>query len=195
MTLTVNRHDQKVIESIRNGGNDQALSYLYGEPLRKIRKYILSNNGSRDDANDVFQDAVIILFNQVKKDKYNAELELDGFLFAVAKNLWVDKIRREKRMVNKDFSMEINHTDFNDQLKDLIVKEKSAAFRKVFEKLDEKCRNILQYVIYDKLSMKEISEKMGYSNENVAKSNHYRCKQYLSKLVKEDGDLLNLLKH
>jgi RNA polymerase sigma factor (sigma-70 family) len=195
VTLTVNRHDQKVIESIRNGGNDQALSYLYGEPLRKIRKYILSNNGSKDDANDVFQDAVIILFNQVKKDKYNAELDLDGFLFAVAKNLWVDKIRREKRMINKDFSMEINHTDFNDQLKDLIVKEKSAAFRKVFEKLDEKCRNILQYVIYDKLSMKEISIKMGYSNENVAKSNHYRCKQYLSKLVKEDGDLLNLLKH
>jgi RNA polymerase sigma factor (sigma-70 family) len=195
VTLTVNRNDLKIIESIRNGGNDQALSYLYGEPLRKIRKYILSNSGSKDDANDVFQDAVIILFNQVKKDKYNVELELDGFLFAVAKNLWVDKVRREKRMLNRDFSMEVNHSDFNDQLKDLIVKEKSAAFRKVFEKLDEKCRNILQYVIYDKLSMKEISEKMGYSNENVAKSNHYRCKQYLSKLVKEDGDLLNLLKH
>jgi RNA polymerase sigma factor (sigma-70 family) len=195
VTLTVNRNDLKIIESIRNGGNDQALSYLYGEPLRKIRKYILSNNGSQDDANDVFQDAVIILFNQIKKDKYNVDLELDGFLFAVAKNLWIDKVRREKRMVNRDFNIEINHSDFNDQLKDLIVKEKSAAFRKVFEKLDEKCRNILQYVINDKLSMKEISEKMGYSNENVAKSNHYRCKQYLSKLVKEDGDLLNLLKH
>ena len=59
----------------------------------------------------------------------------------------------------------------------------------------EKCRKILLYVIYEKLNMKEISERMGYNNENVAKSNHYRCKQYLSKMVKEDKELLNLLRN
>jgi RNA polymerase sigma factor (sigma-70 family) len=191
----VNRIDLKIIESIRNGSNDQALSYLYDKPLRKIRKYILSNNGSTEDANDIFQDAVIILFNQIINNKYNSDLDIDGFLFSVARNLWIDKIRREKRMLNKDFTQESNHTDFNDQLKDLIVKEKSTALRAVFEKLDEKCQKILHFAIYEKLSMKEISEKMGYSNENVAKSNHYRCKTYLSRLVKQDESLLNLLKN
>jgi RNA polymerase sigma factor (sigma-70 family) len=191
----VNRIDLKIIESIRNGSNDQALSYLYDKPLRKIRKYILSNNGSREDANDIFQDAVVILFNQIINNKYKSDLDIDGFLFSVSRNLWIDKVRREKRMLNKDFTIETNHTDFNDQLKDLIVKEKSAALRTVFEKLDEKCRKILHYTIYEKLSMKEISVKMGYSNENVAKSNHYRCKTYLAKLVKEDESLLNLLKN
>jgi RNA polymerase sigma factor (sigma-70 family) len=191
----VNRIDLKIIESIRNGSNDQALSYLYDKPLRKIRKYILSNNGSTEDANDIFQDSVVILFNQIINNKYKSDLDLDGFLFSVSRNLWIDKVRREKRMLNKDFTIETNHTDFNDQLKDLIVKEKSAALRTVFEKLDEKCRKILHYTIYEKLSMKEISVKMGYSNENVAKSNHYRCKTYLAKLVKEDESLLNLLKN
>jgi RNA polymerase sigma factor (sigma-70 family) len=191
----VNRIDLKIIESIRNGSNDQALSYLYDKPLRKIRKYILSNNGSTEDANDIFQDAVVILFNQIINNKYKSDLDIDGFLFSVSRNLWIDKVRREKRMLNKDFTIETNHTDFNDQLKDLIVKEKSAALRTVFEKLDEKCRKILHYTIYEKLSMKEISVKMGYSNENVAKSNHYRCKTYLAKLVKEDESLLNLLKN
>jgi RNA polymerase sigma factor (sigma-70 family) len=191
----VNRIDLKIIESIRNGSNDQALSYLYDKPLRKIRKYILSNNGSTEDANDIFQDSVVILFNQIINNKYKSDLDIDGFLFSVSRNLWIDKVRREKRMLNKDFTIETNHTDFNDQLKDLIVKEKSAALRTVFEKLDEKCRKILHYTIYEKLSMKEISVKMGYSNENVAKSNHYRCKTYLAKLVKEDESLLNLLKN
>jgi RNA polymerase sigma factor (sigma-70 family) len=191
----VNRIDLKIIESIRDGSNDQALSYLYDKPLRKIRKYIISNSGSTEDGNDIFQDAVIILFNQIINNKYKTELDIDGFLFSVARNLWIDKIRREKRMLSKDFSIETNHTDHSDQLKDLIVKEKSAALRTAFEKLDEKCRRILHYSIYEKLSMKEISVKMGYSNENVAKSNHYRCKTYLSKLVKEDESLLNLLKN
>jgi RNA polymerase sigma factor (sigma-70 family) len=191
----VNNIDFKIIECIREGSNDRVLAYLYDKPLQKIRKYILSNSGTREDANDIFQDAVVILFNQVKKNKYNEAFEIDGFLYSVARNLWIDKMRREKRMVGNDFIQGTDPSDFSDHLKDLIVKEKSAALRKVFERLDEKCRNILLYVIYEKLNMKEISERMGYNNENVAKSNHYRCKQYLSKMVKEDKELLNLLQN
>ncbi len=189
----MNNTDFKIIESIRAGSNDRVLAYLYDRPLQKIRHYILSNNGSREDANDIFQDAVVILFNQIKKNKYDEKNEVDGFLYAVAKNLWIDKVRREKRIVTKDIAEETDRTDFTDHLTDLINKEKSAALRKIFEKLDEKCRKILLYVIYEKLSMKEISEKMGYSNENVAKSNHYRCKQYLAKIAKENKQLLILL--
>ena len=191
----MNNIDLKILESIRAGSNDRVLAYLYDKPLQKIRKYILSNNGNRDDANDIFQDAVVILFNQVKKNKYNESYEVDGFLYTVARNLWIDKMRREKKIVMKDLIHETDPSDFNDHLKDLIVKEKSAALREVFERLDEKCRKILLYVIYEKLNMKEISEKMGYNNENVAKSNHYRCKQYLAKMVKGDKELLNLLQN
>jgi RNA polymerase sigma factor (sigma-70 family) len=191
----VNNIDLKIIESIRAGSNDRVLAYLYDKPLQKIRKYILNNNGSREDASDIFQDAVVILFNQVKKGKYDERYEVDGFLYSVARNLWIDRMRREKKIVTKDFIHETDPSDFSDHLKDLIVKEKSAALRVVFERLDDKCKKILLYVIYEKLNMKEISEKMGYSNENVAKSNHYRCKQYLSKMVKEDKELLNLLRN
>lgn len=191
----MNSTDINIIESIRKGSNEQVLAYLYDKPLKKIRKYILSNKGTTEDANDIFQDAVVILFNQVKKGNYNTEHDIDGFLYSVARNLWIDKMRREKRMVTKDLSSGTDHTDFNDHLKDLIVKERSAAIRKAFERLDEKCRKILLYAIYEKLSMKEISEKMGYNNENVAKSNHYRCKQYLARMVKEDKELLSLLQN
>lgn len=191
----MNNNDFKILESIRVGGNDKVLAYLYDKPLQKIRKYILSNNGTKEDANDIFQDAVIILFNQVKKNKYDEKFEIDGFLYSVARNLWIDKMRREKRIVAENFIEGTHHSDFSDHLKDLIVKEKSDALRKTFERLDEKCRKILLYVIYEKLSMKEISEKMGYLNENVAKANHYRCKQYLSKMVKDDKELLNLLQN
>ncbi len=187
--------DFKIIESIRQGSNDKALAYLYDKPLQKIRKYILSNNGTREDANDVFQDAVVILFNQVRKDKYKEKFEIEGFLYSVARNLWIDKMRKEKRKVTDAAFVSNDLSDFNDHLNDLIVKEKSAALRTVFDRLDEKCRKILLYVIYEKRSMKEISQKMGYNNENVAKTNHYRCKQYLSKMVKDDKELLNLLKN
>lgn len=191
----MNGIDLKIIESIRKDDNDRVLAYLYDKPLKKIRQHIIKNNGSVEEANDIFQDTVMVLYYQVKQDKYNSNHDLDGFLFTIAKNLWINKVKRDKRVQYTDTIVDDAHSDFNDHLKELIVKERSAAMRRVFDKLDEKCRKILQFTIYDKLSMKEISVKMGYSNENVAKSNHYRCKQYLSKLVQEDGELLNLLKH
>jgi RNA polymerase sigma factor (sigma-70 family) len=191
----VSRIDLKIIESIRSGRNDEALAYLYDKPLKKIRKHILSNNGSVDDANDIFQDSVIILFNQVKSNRYNTNYEVDGFLFVVARNLWVNKTKRDKKIVNNGLNLDSQQTDNVDHLKDLIGKEKSAAFRKVFEKLGENCQKILHYAIFEQLSMKEISEKMGFSNSNVAKSNHYRCKQYLTRIVQEDQEVLNLLRN
>lgn len=187
--------DLHIIESIKNGQNDRALNYLYEHTLKKVRKHITKNKGSQEEANDIFQDAVIIFFNQVRQNKYNEKYEVDAFIFTVAKNLWIDKMRREKRMVKQNFTTEADHSDYEDHLKDLISKEKSNAMKVVFEKLDEKCQTILHLAIYEKLSMKEISEKMGYSSEHVAKTTHYRCKQYLSKLVKEDNELLNLLRN
>jgi DNA-directed RNA polymerase specialized sigma24 family protein len=75
-----------IIECIRSGKDNEALKYLYKDPLRKVRKFILNNSGTLDDANDVFQDAIIALFHYVKQGKYKEEYDLDGFIFKVAKN-------------------------------------------------------------------------------------------------------------
>lgn len=186
--------EDKIIESIRLGNEDKALTFLYGKPLGKVRKYILSNSGSLDDAYDIFQDAVLILFYKVKTGQYSEHADLEGFLYTVARNLWIDRMRREKRFQNHISQISHYETDWGDQLKDLLDREKSEAFQKVFEKLGENCKKLLQFAVFEKLSMRQISEKMGYANENVAKSNHYRCKQYLGKLVKENSVLFNLLR-
>jgi RNA polymerase sigma factor (sigma-70 family) len=192
----VNKIDSKIIQCIQKGENDPALAYLYEHTLKKVRRYVIQNNGTLEEASDIFQDAVIIFFNQVKQNKFNEQYGIDGFIYSVSRNLWIDKVRKDKRLQNKDLSlMESDVPDTFDLLGDLITREKSSAMKQVFQKLDEKCQKILRFSIYEKLSMKEISEKMGYASENVAKTNNYRCKQYLQKLVNEDKNLLNLLKH
>ncbi len=188
--------EKVIIESIRTGANNVALEYLYDVSLKKVRQYILKNNGSKDDANDIFQDAVIVLFNQIRLNKFNEVYSIDAFIYSVARNLWIDKVRRDKKFTKYDspdeyavIASDTNHLD------SLIQKEKSAAMKLVFNLLDEKCQNILTYVIYEKRSMKEIKELMGYNSEDVAKTNHYRCKQYLTKLVKSNPSLVELLRN
>ena len=61
----MNKNTIIVIDCIKKGDNDKALKYLYKDPLRKVRTYILSNSGSMEDADDVFQDAIVVLFHYV----------------------------------------------------------------------------------------------------------------------------------
>jgi RNA polymerase sigma factor (sigma-70 family) len=169
---------------------------LYDVSLKKVRQYILKNNGSKEDANDIFQDAVIVLFNQIRLNKFNENHSIDAFIYSVARNLWIDKVRRDKKFTSFDSNNDyLNRSSDTDHLEYLIQKEKSSAMQQVFKLLDEKCQKILHFVIYEKRTMKEIKELMGYSSDDVAKTNHYRCKQYLSKLVKSNTELVDLLKN
>ena len=190
----MNEKDSMIIQSIRSGAHSAALQYLYDVSLKKVRGYILKNSGSKEDANDIFQDSVIILFNQIRLNKFNESNSIDGFIFSISKNLWIDKVRRDKKFTNYDSPDQFNViSDSTNLLEDLISKEKTQAMKEVFNLLDEKCQKILTYVIFEKRSMKEVSTLMNYSSDDVAKTNHYRCKQYLSKLVKSNPRLVNLL--
>lgn len=185
-----------LINNLKQGDDTKIFSYLYKTTLKKVRGHILKNNGTHDEANDVFQDAVIILLNHVRNGKWDTKYDLDGFMFSISKNLWIDKVRKDQRKVNyQDIDRIENESDFKDQLSELIDREKSNAVRVLFEKLDEKCRAILNFVMIERLSMKEISQKMGYSSEDVAKTRHYKCKQYLTGLVKGDVELVKLLRN
>lgn len=183
-----------IIECIRTGKNNEALKYLYKDPLRKIRSYILKNSGTLDDADDVFQDAVIVLFQYVKNGKFNEEYDLDGFLFRVAKNSWIDIARKKQKMIKASF-IGFDIGDDSDQLRDIIKDEELAVFRTMFDKLEDNCKKILSYVIFDKRNMKQIAELMGLKDEKVAKNQHYRCKKYFMKIVSDNKEALTLLKN
>lgn len=184
----------EVIQSIKNGDNDKALQYLYKDPLRKIRTYILQNSGSIEDADDVFQDAIVVLFHYVKSGKYKEEYDLDGFLYKVSKNAWIDLERKKKRMIKEEL-IGFDLADDKDLLLEMIRDEKHVVFHKLFDKLGENCKKLLSYVIFDKKSMKEITQLIGYKDEKVAVNQHYRCKKYFANLIMENQEALKVLKY
>lgn len=153
----------------------------------------MKNSGSKEEADDIFQDAVVILFNQVLNETLKITDTVEGYIYTVARNLWIDRARKQKRF--REYAAQHSTDPEYDasQLDILMDKEKNELMQKVFEELDEKCQSMLRYSIYERLSMKEIAQKMGQKNEKVAKAIHYRCKQYLAKLVKNNPVLMELL--
>ena len=185
--------DKEIITNIRGGKDDKAIAALYKEVLPGIVKFIIKYGGSKEEALDLFQDAIINFYRKVMNGQYNEErYKIHGYIFTVSKNLWINRLQKTKRMV----VLEPDEMDFSDQksvLDDIILSDRDDLVKKLFSYLDQKCIDILTMSIYHSLSMKKIAEKMGMTSDNVAKVNNYRCKQKLVELVKSNESLKSML--
>jgi RNA polymerase sigma factor (sigma-70 family) len=185
--------DKEILNSIRIGKEEKALAFLYKKILPKIKHYIITNSGDEQEAFDIFQDALLIFYKQVKTDKFKEEYEIAGFIYSVGRNLWINRVKQKNRNISLPESSSFIESEGN-MLESLITKEREAFVLNMLSDLGERCKELLLYSIFHKFSMKEICEKMGFSTENAAKTRNYKCKQKLVELVKNNPSIKDLLR-
>jgi RNA polymerase sigma factor (sigma-70 family) len=185
--------NQEIIEAIKNGSDSKVLNLLYKTSLPQIVKYISQNNGDSSEAKDIFQDAVITLFRHVKLGKFDETKEVNAFLYAISRNMWINRVKkRNKQFDISDVQLEnIQESPFTV----VVAKDKEDLIDELMTNIGENCKQILKYVIYDSYNMKEIAKLMNFTGENVAKSTHYRCKQKLMEFVSGNQTLINYLRN
>lgn len=189
----MNYSKEHIITSIRSRNDRAVLEWMYKTIYPKVKKYILSNNGTVEDSKDIFQEAVLTFYNLVLDDKVDKIVDVEGFVIVVSRNKWINKVRLKKKEVNSEF-LENESDNQDDALVNMIMKEKWKAFQDLLNQIGERCKELLSYNLYEKLSMEEIAEKMGLTNANAAKTTNYRCKQQMIELISKNKGLANSLK-
>ena len=118
-----------ILKAIQENRNQGVLKELYVNVLPKVRNYILKNSGNKEDAQDVFQDAVISFMHSVKTGRFDATKDIDAYIYVIAKNIWINKIKRnQKTILNNEISEKTDDLMIN-QLDLLITKEREEAFQ------------------------------------------------------------------
>jgi len=171
--------------------NDMSiLKRIYKESLPEVSQYIKRNSGTFEDAKDVFQEGIIVVFKKVKKGELQLTTSFHVYLFSVCRNIWLRKLKkRGHREVPMD---ELTDMGFEEHLDEqFLTSRKWALFHKHFNKLAEECRKVLQ-MLFDKISGQEIAERMGYT-EAYAKRKKYKCKQGLAQMIKQDPEYQHLI--
>ena len=182
--------DSEILEAILKGKDEKVLAYLYKEVLPLVIGYVTKNQGSTDEAKDIFQDAVIRFYKSVKTGAFQEKCSISTFIFGISRNLWINYTKQKSRMVSDD---KIQFAQDSANLEeDLVSEEKVSVVNKLLEMLGEQCQQLLRYTVYDGLSMREVVALMGFSSEDVAKTYNYRCKQKMLKLVKERPEVMLL---
>jgi len=176
--------DQKIIELIRSQKNDQALLALY-KNFPAVKKMIRSKGGLAADAEDIFQEALIILCRKIKDPGFVLTAQLSTYVFSVCRFLWKDELKKRKNRPVLDFETGLNEAE-EQQLKDFTEEEARIKLaEKVINELGERCREVLLLFYNGGLKLKDIAAKMGYSSENTAKNQKYKCMEAAKNKLKE----------
>ncbi len=167
--------DSIVLEKIRNG-DESALDFIYKKNYKMMTRLIINNNGTEEEAQDIYQEALIVFWQKARKDEFVLTSKISTYLYSVCLNLWRKELDRKAKLSN-----EVKETeDINNDDK----KEREKIIQDAINSLGETCRQVLMYYYFDNMSMQEIADKLGFANADTAKTKKYKCKKELDKLIK-----------
>ncbi|HLP44819.1 MAG TPA: sigma-70 family RNA polymerase sigma factor [Candidatus Kapabacteria bacterium] len=170
------------------------LQFIFKNFYSNINFFVKKNKGDEEDANDIFQEAIIIIYRKLKANTLSLDCTFETYLYSICRLLWLKEL--EKRKVEKE-NIKDNH-EYNDEIYDdgldatIDLNERYKLYQKHFTLLGKDCQKILQ-LYFDKVPLKTIADMMGFKSEHYAKKRKYSCKEYLIKSIKQDLEYKNIL--
>lgn len=165
-------------------GDPAIIHQFYSEYFNSIADFIIRNKGSVDDAKDIFQDAIMIIYQKAQNVDFQLKHSLHTYFYAICKNLWYQRLKRKKNTAPllHDFDSFQEDITILDAIED---RNKQQLFFSKFAELKTPCQTILK-LFFAKKSMQEITEQLNLSSVGYAKKRKYLCQKKLLELIKAD---------
>ncbi len=159
-----------------------SIEQLYRQHYTMIQSMVLANAGSKDDAADLFQETVIVLYEKVKSGNFELQCLIKTFLYSVARRLWLKKLQQQQRYTSQPDGME-ETVPVEDEIEShLKVQNDFYIMESAMNKVGEPCKSLLQAYYLQKKHMTVIAQEFGYTNADNAKTQKYKCLVRLKKL-------------
>ncbi len=178
------KYNNSLIKGIRN--QDQfILQKIYSDYFPTIRRYIIENNGSEQDAKDVFQDAIIIIYRKIKEGTFELTSSFKSYIYSVCRFLWLKELSKNKERIEKTNSY-LEYEEVPEISEDEFVKnEQYKLYQHHFKRLSKDCQKVLQLFL-NKVALKDIAEELGIDSMQYIKRKKFKCKEQLVKYIKSD---------
>jgi RNA polymerase sigma factor (sigma-70 family) len=176
--------DQMIISGILEN-KKEVLSFLYEYNFESLNKKVVKEGGNRKDSEDVFHDALLILFLKIKDGELQLTCSLHTFLQAIARNLWKKKIeeRLHKQIINDEtHNILLEELNLEEEFKHL---ERRKLYLKHLADMPEDCQRLIRLIL-EGLSLQEITEVMHYNSIEFTKTKRFRCKVMLMNKIIND---------
>ncbi len=180
MLKSIYSREAEILQRIRN--NDRrVLGELFNRHRRMVHSHILKNGGCTADAEDLLQEAIIVLWQNSAREDFELTARVGTYLIGVVKRKWYARQRKQQRITGE--ALEDVVPNLEGGLLETEEDDRTDVVRKALQQLGELCRRLLTLFYFEERSMRNIAGILKMANENVAKSKKYQCKKELEKIV------------
>ncbi len=177
----------QVISAIKANDSD-TLNSIYNTNYPKIEALILKNNGTIEHAKDIYQEAFLAVWQNIKQNKFipNNESSINGYLYTIAKNKWMDVLRsqgfKKTIVVSQLHHFEIKDEENNGINDDILKDKRLEDVMLAFKNLGNACKSLLRKFYFEKKSMNLIAEELALDSAST-RNKKYRCMQKLRQIA------------
>lgn len=162
--------------------DSKAIETIYKDNFNMVQNYILNNNGTYDEARDIFQEAMIALYEKAQSESFVLTCKINTYVYSICRRLWLKRLQQLGR-----YSNQIDGLEETVQVEeDLEIHEKRnidfAIMERALNSLGEPCRSLIEGFYIKKMDMQALSKEFGYTNADNAKTQKYKCLMRLKKL-------------
>ncbi len=173
-------------------GNSKYIQKVYEKNFPLVKRFVFQNRGKQEDAEDIFQKALLQIIVRYKKDKFIIKTSFEAYLFTVCKNLWRRELNKSKNKVTKKGILELESEE-HDFAMAILEQKRWELFTENLELISNNCKKILK-LFFAKVPYKRIVEELQYNSELVARQRVFKCKAKLKDLIKKDKRYESLTK-
>ena len=174
MPMLTELSDKDLLNLLRVGTN-QGFETLYRRCYPSIEHFVVQNNGSKDQAKDLFQETLMVLLTNLRTPTFQLTSSLKTYVFAISKNLWLNQLKKSARWTNLEEADEVSWA-----LAPFELETPPTAYEQVvaiLSKLTIRCQTLLSAIFFRKKDIADIVQDDGYSSVHSAQNQKYKCLQ------------------
>lgn len=178
--------DQLYIDGLLQN-NSNIIQSIYKKFAPKVKNYIRTNSGNDDQAQDVIQEVLITIYNQSKTNGLQLSCPFDAYFFLLCKRRWFNEL---KKLSNKEVTLQDDNVSIDESVQEMtfqteVFDEKQSLFDEMFQKLGEKCQEVLKLSFVTK-TMEEVAEKLNVTYGYVRKKKSL-CTGQLTEMIQQSN--------
>ena len=168
------------------GENNYAFGELYKIHFAMVNRFVANNNGTKTDAEDIFQDTMLVLVEKLRQDNFYLTASIKTYIMAIAKNLWLKKLRAPSR--ETEFT-DLHNNQFYEAITLSIEEEKSYMdkLENYISKITDHCNRLIHDMFFKNKPIEEIQKEYGYSTRQNAINQKYKCVEQIRKVKEQDA--------
>lgn len=185
--------DQFYIDGLLNN-NSEVIQSIYKKFAPKVKNYIRTNSGDDDNAADVIQEVLAAIYHQAKTKGLQLTCPFDAYFFLLCKRRWLNELKKtsNKGVTIKEDTLSISESVHELAMQSETFDEKQSLFDEMFQKLGEKCQELLKLSFVLK-TMEEVAQRLDVTYGYVRKKKSL-CTGQLTEMIQQSDRYKSLKK-